>query len=78
MVANGMLYTHSIQASRVCICFYLFLPNICTSTIIKAMFMIVTDTRPANNNFIVKNKYCSTITPHPYVGGDTLMLFLIS
>ena len=40
--------------------------------------MIVTDTRPVNNNFIVKNKYCSTIIPPPYVGGDTLMLFLIS
>lgn len=60
MVANRWyLNTHSIAKQSVYFLFYLL--NLCTSTIIKAMFMIVTDTRPANNILIVNNKYCSTI-----------------
>ena len=54
------LNTHSNRQAE-CVFVYFSLPNICTSTIIKAMFMIVTDTKPANNNLIVNIKYCSTI-----------------
>ena len=54
------LNTHSNRKQSVYL-FYFSLPNICTSTIIKAMFMIVTDIKPANNNLIVNIKYCSTI-----------------
>ncbi len=35
---------------------YLLLLTIMTNAIIKAKAMIVTDTRPANNNFIINNK----------------------
>ena len=53
-----VLKMHTLTASRVCVCFYLL--NICTSTIIKAIVMIVTDTRPAKSNIINCNN-ASTI-----------------
>ena len=60
----------------VCICFYCLL-NICTSTAIKAIVMIVTDKRKKKSNIINCNNK-STIRPPPYVGGDTLLLSPIS
>ena len=59
---------------------YFCLLIITTKAIIKANAMIVTDTRPANNNFIINNKVViSTIRlTSSYVGGKPHLLILIS
>ena len=47
---NGILNTHSNQQAECVFAFYLL--NICTSTIIKAIVMIVTDTNPVKSKII--------------------------